>query len=396
MWTVVAGLAARAIPAGGAMGQPGAIPGNPAPAEPAGGKEADGWSGGRVSSGSTGESGRSRCHGSRAPVCRHGRCDPGSWLHGSNFGKRGSGLNRLLEPEGVSLSADGLTAMIADTGNHRIAVWTRPGATSGAWRYSTGFGAYGSGPDGLAFPTGIFLSPDALSAWVADNVNSRVSVWVRESESSVDWTCSGTFGSAGSDPQNLRYPADVAAAPDGLTAWVADTLNSRIVVWTRPRADSTTWSFTTRFGSHGAGNAEFRLPESVSISPDTLTAWVADTRNHRVSIWSRPDQRSDDWRPVSRFGMRGSGPGDFDEPRSIAVAPDTLTAWIADEGNDRVSIWTRPDRASHAWSPAAAFGSTRPGACYLDAPNGIAVSADSLTVIVADLSKSRISAWART
>ncbi|MFM9105314.1 MAG: NHL repeat-containing protein [Chloroflexota bacterium] len=369
---------------------------NAAPAGAGPGRDADCWSGRDIAPCITGAAGCARCTRSLDPVCRANACVAGSWEYQKVFGKRGAGQNKFRDPEGVFLSSDALTAWVADTENHRISIWTRPGVASRAWGYSSSFGVYGSGPGAFAYPTGVFISADGRTAWVADNVNSRVSVWTRPDTTSRDWSFRTTFGSAGSGDFNLRFPEDIAASTDGLTVWVADTRNHRVTVWTRPATDSDQWTFAARIGSRGRGNNDFRLPESVAVSPDSLTIWVADTRNHRVSIWSRPDDRSTAWRPVARFGTRGVGAANFEAPRSIAVSPDTLSAWIADDGNHRVSVWTRADRGSNAWSPAARFGSPTPGARFLDAPNGVAISPDSLTVVVADLRKSRISTWIRS
>ena len=131
----------------------------------------------------------------------------------------------------------------------------------------------------------------------------------------------------------------MAVSADGLTAWVADTGNYRISIWTRPDATSTAWANDTTFGSDGTGASQFFSPFGLAISPDALTLWVADTDNHRVAIWSRPDASSTTWSNQTLFGERGSGAGQLDAPFAVALLPGGQSVLVVDGNNDRVSIW---------------------------------------------------------
>ena len=62
--------------------------------------------------------------------------------------------------------------------------------------------------------------------------------------------------------------------------------NNRIAVWTRPSTTSTTWSYSAQFGTQGSGDSNFSVPTGVFVSADTLTAWVADSGNNRIAIWT--------------------------------------------------------------------------------------------------------------
>jgi DNA-binding beta-propeller fold protein YncE len=59
------------------------------------------------------------------------------------------------------------------------------------------------------------------------------------------------------------------------------------VIWTRPDATSTSWSFSAKFGTQGSGDSNLSGPYSVAVSADSLTAWVADFSNNRISIWTQ-------------------------------------------------------------------------------------------------------------
>jgi DNA-binding beta-propeller fold protein YncE len=231
---------------------------------------------------------------------------------------------------------------VADTSNNRITVWTRPDTSSTTWSFSAKFGTSGSGDSNFSNPQGVFVSADTLTAWVGDTSNNRISIWTRPDTSSTTWSFSAKFGTSGSGDSNFRNPKGVFVSADLLTAWVADTGNDRIPVWTRPDTFSTTWSFSTTFGSGGTGDSNFRNPRGVVVSADSLTAWVADTVNNRISIWTRPDTSSTTWSFSTTFGSGpDSGDDNFRYLSGVFVSADTLTAWVADYENDRISIWTQ-------------------------------------------------------
>ena len=102
---------------------------------------------------------------------------------------------------------------------------------------------------------------------------------------------------------------------------------------------SNTWANQTTFGSQGGGLNQFRIPQGIALSGDTLTMWVADTNSGRVSVWTRPNASSIAWTNQTTFGSEGSGASQLVSPRTVAIANGTRTAWVADTLNNRISIW---------------------------------------------------------
>jgi DNA-binding beta-propeller fold protein YncE len=273
------------------------------------------------------------------------------WTHETAFGSQGSEPSQLLAPESVVASADGLIVFVADTGNSRMSVWTKRGATSSEWVNQTTFGDYGDAAGEFRSPTGVALSGNETTALVADAFNDRVSVWTRRSATSTDWTNQSTFGSgpdwsdpdtigSGADDANQFWsPAGVAVSADSLTALVADKLNDRISVWTRNSGGRPKWTNQTAFGSDGSGRWELTFPEDVIVSRDGLTAWVADSDNDRISVWRRSNSKSTDWAVEATFGSEGNGARQFRSPSGLAASGDGLTVWVADSNNSRISVW---------------------------------------------------------
>jgi len=316
-----------------------------------------------------------------------------TWRPSTTFGTEGAGEGQLDDPYGVAVSRNGRTALVADYNNDRISVWTRSSTSATTWTNSATFGGRGSESGQFTAPQGVAVSPDGLTAWVADSANHRISVWTRESTSATTWTPSTTFGTEGNGVGNLRYPNAVTASADGLTAWVSDIGNDRISVWARDPLTPTTWTNTTTFGSYGSELENFSGPGGIAVSTYGRTAWVADYYNHRIAIWTRQNADSSSWSPSTSFGTEGADLGNFDGPWGVDVSADGRTAWVADHNNHRISIWTRPTSSSAEWTNSGTFGSQGSEGDNFNRPNGVAASADGRTIWVADRSNNRISVW---
>jgi DNA-binding beta-propeller fold protein YncE len=331
---------------------------------------------------------------SLAPFCTAGICQPGTgWVYSTKFGSDGSGDDQFSYPYGVTVSLDGLTAWVADWYNYRVTVWTRPDITSTTWSYNAQFGTQGSAADQFQAVWNVVVTADTLTVFAVDYDNNRVSVWTRPNATSTAWTHSVNIGSSGSGDDQFDTPYGLTISPDGLTLFVADSGNDRISVWTRPDTASTSWTHQTNFGTSGSGDDQLDQPEGLSLSPDLLTLWIADANNARISIWTRPNATSTAWTHLANFGSLGSGDDNFDYPEDVSLSADTLTALIADNGNSRVCVWTRPDVTSTVWSYSAQFGSYGSGETEIDGAHNVDLSADGLTAYLADSGNSRIVIW---
>lgn len=315
------------------------------------------------------------------------------WSAETTFGSSGPSASQFYAPFSVVVSADELTAWVADSDNARISVWTRPATNSASWSNLTTFGSYGPEIDQFRRPTGLALSADELTVWVVDEDAHRISVWTRPDAASAAWTHQATFGSGGNEADQFVSPTNVAVADDALTAWVADGGNDRISVWTRPDAGSNMWSFQTTFAQGGPGVNARQTPYGIAISPDSLTMWATEFDKDRVSVWTRPNMSSSAWVRQTTFGSRGADLNQLAGPRGIAASSDGLTVWVADSINERIAVWTRPTASSTNWSGLATFGSQGPGLNQFDLPSGVSVSANKKTVWVADPYNARIAIW---
>lgn len=236
---------------------------------------------------------------------------------------------------------------------------------------------------GARLPYGVWASPDGETVWTTELWDGRVIVYRKGSR---DWERQSTFGSTGNAADQLHYPEGLCASPDGTKVWVADTLNHRVSIWAR---DGAGWAPETTFGSLGEGPEHFSQPEDVVVSADGKTAWVADSFNGRIAVWR---ESAGVWTPLTQFGSAGNGPGQLNSPSGLAVSEDEKTVWVADWGNHRISIWTFE---SGEWQPSERFGSQGSRPNELFQPTAIAVSANGKRAWVSDSGNSRVLIWER-
>jgi DNA-binding beta-propeller fold protein YncE len=117
---------------------------------------------------------------------------------------------------------------------------------------------------------------------------------------------------------------------------------------------------------------------------------VADTGYNRISVFDPttcPNPDTTVCTPILQFGTYGSGPGQFNTPRDVAVdAADNI--YVADAANSRIEAFS--DTGTFLWQ-AGGLG-TAPD--QLNVPIGISYDATTNEVLVADTGHSEIKAFA--
>ncbi|MDQ7833327.1 MAG: hypothetical protein RDU30_16475, partial [Desulfovibrionaceae bacterium] len=73
--------------------------------------------------------------------------------------------------------------------------------------------------------------------------------------------------------------------------------------------------FAGKWGSHGTGDGQFNLPKGIAVAPDG-SVYVADSDNYRIQKFSSNGTF------LGKWGSYGHGDGQFYAPCAIAVAPD--------------------------------------------------------------------------
>ena len=126
----------------------------------------------------------------------------------------------------------------------------------------------------------------------------------------------GKAGVAGDSPETFNRPADVLVAPNG-TVFVADghggPSNARIVKFSREG------KFIKAWGRKGSGPGEFDTPHSLAMD-SRGRLFVADLRNFRIQIFDQDGRSLEEWK---QFGMPG---GIYIDARDTLYVADSVSS----------------------------------------------------------------------
>jgi streptogramin lyase len=119
-------------------------------------------------------------------------------------------------------------------------------------------------------------------------------------------------------------------------------------------------------GVAGAGNDVFSGPCDVAVAQNgdifVADGHIADVPVNRIMKFSK------DGKFVKAWGKRGSGPGEFDTPHSIAI-DSRGRIFVADRTNSRMQIFDQDGRFLDQWKQ---FG--RPSGVYIDRNDNMIVA----------------------
>jgi DNA-binding beta-propeller fold protein YncE len=131
------------------------------------------------------------------------------------------------------------------------------------------------GKGGFTNPHGMRCDRDG-NLWVTDNGDHRVLKYTASGELLLSL---GVKGTAGTDDRTFNRPTDIAFSPAGDFVYVSDGYgNSRVVKLTAAGKYVTAW------GTRGTGPGEFNTPHSIAVDSKG-TVYVSDRENNRIQIF---------------------------------------------------------------------------------------------------------------
>jgi DNA-binding beta-propeller fold protein YncE len=324
------------------------------------------------------------------------------------FGSAGTGNGQFKALAGVATDSKG-NIWVADAENNRIQEFTEKG------EFIRKFGTEGTGNGQLRLPFDVAVDSSG-NVWVADGLNQRIQeftetgTYVRQfaaggytygvaidSKGNVwntaegfsakiqEHTATGTlirsFGNFGSGNGQVTELRGLTVDANG-NVWVADSNHdlfkggsySRVEVFTE------TGVYEGQFGVEGSGAGQMAFPFDVALDPSG-NVWVTDNYNNRVQKWKVPSP----WPPTysSSFGTTGSGDGQLKSPLGVAVEPTNGLVVVADEGNNRIEVFTPSGEFVRK------FGSAGTGNGQFKALAGVATDSKG-NIWVADAENNRI------
>jgi DNA-binding beta-propeller fold protein YncE len=142
-----------------------------------------------------------------------------------------------------------------------------------------------------------------------------------------------------------------------------------------------TYQFITKWGSFGTGDGQFNGPRLIAVD-SSGNVYVADTANNRIQKFTSTGSF------LSKWGSLGTGDGQFDWPTGIAV-DSSGNVYITDFNNNRIQKFTSTGSFLSKW------GSLGTGDGQFDWPTGIAVDSSG-NVYITDFNNNRIQKFTST
>jgi DNA-binding beta-propeller fold protein YncE len=279
------------------------------------------------------------------------------------WGSLGTGNGQFDIPTGVATDSAG-NVYVSDTGNDRVQKFTGQGA------FITKWGTPGTGDGQFASPGGL-TTDSAANVYVVDRYRF-------DGNRIQKFNSSGTFitkwGAHSVEPGGSSALTDVAADPSGnvyatdhpvhfadsvqkfsstgsfLTTWgfpggsiapsaIATDASSNVYVadafYARVQKFSSTGTLLTTWGSQGTGDGQFSL--IIGLGTDSAGA-VYTIDLPAGSYRPRIQKFTPTGTFITKFGSEGSGDGQFEQLRAVAVGPfgGVYVAEATDNGLHRI------------------------------------------------------------
>ena len=106
-------------------------------------------------------------------------------------------------------------------------------------------------------------------------------------------------------------------------------------------SDSFHVKFLSKWGIRGSGNGEFRWPQSLSID-NADNVYVAECSNDRIQVFDRQGKF------LRKWGREGTGNGEFIRPQDLAVDDDG-NVYVSDRDNNRIQVFDSQGKFLHKW-----------------------------------------------
>lgn len=290
------------------------------------------------------------------------------------FGEQGSGPEQLLRPWDVEAytapGSETTTVYVPDQHNHRVQVFDG----RGNFKMTIGQGV-GQGDGQLYFPEALALSPDGISVYVADTGNNRI---VEFGAISGDFI--RTWGTEGFDPGQFRLPRGIAVDSSG-NIYVADTRNTRIQKFT------SSGTFIKQWGTSGSADGQFLFPAGVAVGLHKNSQEIVFVADETAGVIS---EFTSDGVFLRKYGEYGEEPGQLSFPDELDYDEVFRELHVVEAGTQRVTVFRAGElRRTSARLRGTYTGTPEPNT-FFQHPHGVFVDGESRQIFVASSEESLI------
>ena len=211
-------------------------------------------------------------------------------------------------PTGITFANSG-RVVIPDTHYSKIREYTDQGEQLIEW------GEYGTGEKQFVYPTDVAIGPDGEYFITEYGVDAeRLHVFDAKQAFARQW------GSHGDQAGQFARAMSLTRVDDRL--YVADTANHRVQCF------SLDGKFQHMIGALGSQPGQLKFPHDIARAPDNSLV-ICEYGNNRLSRFAC------DGKLIGTFGVAGRQYGQFNTPRGVSVSPQGVV-FVADTDNDRI------------------------------------------------------------
>ena len=133
------------------------------------------------------------------------------------------------------------------------------------------------------------------------------------------------------------------------------------------------YDYVTKWGVYGSGNGEFDHPYDIAVDLSGCV-YVVDITNNRIQKFE-PNEITGNYDFVTKWGSLGSGDGQFDHPQGVAV-DSSGHVYIADRYNHRIQKFTSSGTYLLQWGSLGSSNGqfTHPVGVFVDSSNYVYVA----------------------
>lgn len=269
-------------------------------------------------------------------------------------------------------------------------------------------------------PASIAVSPDGQNAYVANTDSDAVTILDRGGDGTLvqkpgQAGCKSDTGAGRcGDATALDLATSVAVSPDGDSVYVASETSDAVAVFDRTRDGRLIQKpgLLACISDDGDGpcadGTALDAPESVTVSSDGESVYVASSLSDSVAVFDRAgdgslDQKSGTAGCISNTGAGPCADGTaLDFANAVTVSPDGESAYVASVSSGAVTVFDRAEDGTLTQKPgtAACISETGAGRCREGAgfarPRSVTVSPDGLSVYAAASSSASVAVFDRT
>ena len=305
------------------------------------------------------------------------------------------GVKNMVAPDAVSVSPDGANVYVA--GDLALTVFARAGDGSLDFVQSEE-GAGG----GVSFALrSVIVSPDNANVYVTSHLENTVAVLDRDTGDMGKVTIAQTVVDGAGGVTGLSHVQKLAVSADGANIYATGTLSSTgymsgtVVVFNRA-GDGTLSFVETHVDGVGANGIDGA--RSIQTSADGKNVYVAGVSSNSLAVFNRNGDGTLAFASCFTSLSTGSSctldtPG-LEAPSGIAISADGSNLYITAEGSDSLSIFAR-DAGSGALTFADVLYNSDGGVLGLGGADGVAVSPDGKNVYVAGRADDAVVAFQR-